>query len=224
MEGRADYMQATAAASMHAYREIQALTNQYNALSGGKWKGLMNMMPRDLPVFNPPTLPYLPEDLSLQAPALNSSKPKGNDFVARNACDYQSAAGKVSAIQMLGHSMNAVAIPKGGEVVYEFESPLEGDAVLRTALIPTQPSDRGDLRYAVRIDNQAPVVISLKEPYRSEQWKQNVLRGQALKQTPIHLTKGSHKLYIKALDDHIIVDQWMVDFNKKRQFYVIPIR
>jgi hypothetical protein len=48
-----------------------------------------------------------------------------------------------------------------------------------------------------------------------------VLRCQALKQTPVRLTKGSHKLYIKALDDHIIVDQWMVDFNKERKFYVI---
>ena len=50
-----------------------------------------------------------------------------------------------------------------------------------------------------------------------------VLRCQALKQTPVRLTKGSHKLYIKALDDHIIVDQWMVDFNKERKFYVISV-
>jgi hypothetical protein len=224
MEGRADYMQATAAASMHAYREIQALTNQYNALSGGKWKGLMNMMPRDLPVFNPPTLPYLPEDLSLQAPALNSSKPKGNDFVARNACDYQSAAGKVSAIQMLGHSMNAVSIPKGSELVYEFTTEKEGDATLFTAMIPTQPNDKGDLRYQVLIDDQEPVTISLKEKYRSDFWKLSVLRGQALKQTPVRVTKGKHTLKLKALDDHIICDQWMLDFKKDRKFYVIPVQ
>jgi hypothetical protein len=118
--------------------------------------------------------------------------------------------------------MQAVSLPKGGELVYEFDSPAEGDAVLRTAMIPTQPSDKGDLRYEVRIDDQAPVVISLKEKYRSEQWKKNVLRCQALKQTPVRLTKGSHKLYIKALDDHIIVDQWMVDFKTGRKFYVIP--
>ena len=233
-EGRQEEMERYAAGSIRAYREIQDLTERYNnELAGGKWKGIMNMMPRDLNVFNPPILPYLPEESEkgiVKSEKSATAIPTSSDFVTRNACDYQAShplslegAGG-GPIQMLGHSMNAVSIPKGGEVVYEFESPLEGDAVLRTALIPTQPSDRGDLRYAVRIDNQAPVVISLKEPYRSEQWKQNVLRGQALKQTPIHLTKGSHKLYIKALDDHIIVDQWMVDFNKERQFYVIPIR
>ena len=124
---------------------------------------------------------------------------------------------------MLGHSMNAVAIPKGGEVTYEFKREQEGDAVLYTAMIPTQPNDRGDLRYQVTFDDQEPVVISLKEPFRSEVWKQNVLRGQALKATPVKVRKGAHTLRIKALDDHIVLDQWMLDFKLNRKFYVIPI-
>ena len=195
-----------------AYNLIQMLTEGYNKMNNGKWKGLMSAAPRDLPVFAPDVHTEL------------SQHPSAGPYIARNACQYDNSTSPCKVIDMLGHSMQAVSLPKGGELMYNFESPVEGDAVLRTALIPTQPSDRGDLRYEVRIDNQPPVVISLKEPYRSEQWKQNVLRGQALKQTPIHLTKGLHKLYIKALDDHIIVDQWMVDFNKERKFYVIPIK
>jgi hypothetical protein len=74
----------------------------------------------------------------------------------------------------------------------------------------------------VTLDDQQPVVISLKEPYRSERWKQNVLRCQALTKTPVKLSKGQHTLKIKALDDHIIADQWMLDFFPDRQFYVIP--
>ena len=229
MEGREDYMKQTAATSIRAYRSIQELTKQYNELGGGKWQGIMNMMPRELPVFNPPTLPYLPEDLTLQAPALKSSTPRGTDFVARNACHYQASyplslegAGG-GPIQILGHSMNAVSIPKGGELTYEFETQQEGEAVLYTAMIPTQPNDKGDLRYQVQIDNEAPIVISLKEKYRSEFWKVSVLRGQALKQTPVKLSKGSHTLKVKALDDHIIMDQWLLDFKKGRKFYVIPV-
>jgi quinol monooxygenase YgiN len=109
-------------------------------------------------------------------------------------------------------------------VVYEFEVQQEGEAVLYTAMIPTQPNDKGDLRYQVSLDNQEPVTISLKEKYRSEFWKQSVLRGQALKQTPMTVQKGKHTLKIKALDDHIILDQWMLDFKKDRRFYVIPTR
>jgi hypothetical protein len=247
MEGREDYMMQASARSMAAYREIQQLTNYYNnELAGGKWKGMMNMMPRDLPVFNPPTLPYLPEE-SEESLALQASKgraatsiPTSSDFVARNASDYQrfsspsEGQGEISIIQMLGHSMNAVSIPKGGELVYEFETEKDGDATLYTAMIPTQPNDKGDLRYSVQLDNNEPVVISLKEKYRSEFWKTSVLRGQALKQTPVRLTpnlsptgegnsKGKHTLKIKALDDHIIMDQWMIDFKPGRKFYVVPV-
>ena len=118
--------------------------------------------------------------------------------------------------------MNAVAIPKGGELTFRFKVEQEGEAILYTAMIPTQPNDKGDLRYTVQIDDQSPVTISLKEPYRSEFWKLSVLRGQALKQTPVTLQKGPHTLTIKALDDHIIADQWMIDFKPDRQFYMIP--
>ncbi len=194
------------------YNLIQMLTEAYNTMNNGKWKGLMSAAPRELPVFAPNVHTELPQH------------PSGGPCIARNACQYDSSTSPCTVIDMLGHSMKAVALAKGNTLIYEFESPVEGDAVLRTAMIPTQPSDKGDLRYEVRIDDQTPVVISLKEPYRSEQWKKNVLRCQALKQTPIRLTKGPHKLYIKALDDHIIVDQWMVDFNKEREFYVIPAK
>jgi hypothetical protein len=143
--------------------------------------------------------------------------------IACNAYDYDAASTGCQGIQMLGHSMNAVSIPKSGELVYHFHAQREGDAVLYTAMIPTQPNDRGDLRYQVTLDNQQPVFISLKEKFRSDFWKLSVLRGQALKQTAVKLTKGDHTLKIKALDDHIIMDQWMIDFKPGRKFYVIPV-
>ena len=228
MEGRETYMLQASARSMAAYREIQQLTDYYNnELAGGKWKGIMNMMPRDLPVFNPPILPYLGNNNA--TPAKYERKDyQPTDAIARNASTYQSSTGKVCPIQMLGHSMNAVSIPKGCELVYEFDSPLpsegQGEAILYTAMIPTQPNDKGDLRYQITLDNQPPIVISLKEKYRSEFWKVSVLRGQALKTIPVKLSKGQHTLKIKALDDHIIADQWMIDFKKDRKFYVIPVK
>jgi len=201
------------ATSHLAYEEIAALTHRYNTLAHGKWRGLMDAAPRQLPVF---------EDICGQ---LSDDEPFNG--IACNACDYQSSTGEICPIQMLGHSMNAVSIPKGGELIYEFDLPLplegQGEAILYTAMIPTQPNDKGDLRYSVQIDNAEPVIISLKEKYRSEFWKLSVLRGQALKETPVKVSKGQHTLKIKALDDHIIADQWMIDFKKDREFYVIPV-
>ncbi len=195
--------------SHRAYEEIQQLTAQYNALSGGRWKGLMDAAPRQLPVFGD-VRGTLAEDADFEG-------------IACNASDYDAASKGCQHIDMLGHSMSAVAIPKGGEMVYHFTTVKEGPAVLYTAMIPTQPLDKGDLRYSVQIDDEKPVVISLKEKYRSEFWKLSVLRGQALKKTPLTLAKGMHTLRIKALDNHIVFDQWMLDFNASRPFYVIPV-
>jgi hypothetical protein len=196
--------------SRRAYEEIQSLTERYNALSDGKWSGLMSAAPRQLPVFG---------QVRTELP----QHPVPGSCVARNACSYTRATEGVQPIQLLGHSMNAVSIPKGGSLTFEFETDIAGDAQLYTAMIPTQPSDRGDLRYSVSLDGAAPVVISLKEPYRSERWKQNVLRAQALKATPVRVSKGKHTLVVKALDDHIILDQWMLDTRPSQSFYVIPV-
>jgi hypothetical protein len=111
---------------------------------------------------------------------------------------------------MLGHSMNAMALEKGGSLTYRFEVEEEGDYQLTTAMIPTQPNDNGDLRYSVSIDGQEPTVYSLKEPFRSERWKQNVLRGQAVRQQRVRLSVGSHTLTIRAMDDHIVFDQFKI--------------
>ena len=202
-----------------AYDEIRSLTSYYNnKMSGGKWKGMMTLNPRKLYVFDAPTLTD-----TLPKIDLKNFKADKSEYIARNAYDYKSASNGVQKVQMLGHSMNAVSIPKGCSLVYEFTCNTSGDAVLYTGMIPTQPNDTGDIRYSVSIDGGQPVVISMKEKFRSERWKQNMLRSQALRATPIKLSKGKHTLEIKALDNHILADQWMVDFAKDRKFYVIPV-
>ena len=74
----------------------------------------------------------------------------------------------------------------------------------------------GDIRYSVTVDDTPAVVWSLKEPFRSEEWKRNVLRNQALRHQTIHLSSGSHQLTIQALDDHIVVDQWKLTAVKTK--------
>ncbi len=201
-------------ASHRAYEEIQQLTAHYNSLSQGKWNRLMSAAPRNLPVFDDVRTKLL----SAVSP-LTSALP-----LARNACDYTSASPGIQPVQMLGHSMQAVRLPKGAELRYQFTLDQGGDLLLYTAMIPTQPNDRGDLRYSVQIDDAPPTVISLKEPFRSERWKQNVLRGQSLRQTPVTLSPGTHTLTIRALDNHIIADQWMLTPQSSSPFYEIPVK
>ena len=182
--------------SHRAYLEIQQLTLRYNEMNGGKWRHLMDAAPRSLPVF---------DDVNAKL----TGKP--TEYVCKmNACDYAEASTGVKTIQMLGHSMKAIALQKNGKLTYRFDVEKDEDYTIRTAQIPTQPQDGGDLRFSVSIDGQEPAVYSLKEPFRSERWKLNVLNGQAVRDTKVHLRKGSHTLTIRALDDHIVIDQIII--------------
>ena len=182
------------AESHRAYEEILLLTSRYNEMQGGKWRGLMDAAPRKLPVF---------DDVRAKLNGTKETAP----VVCWNACDYETASTGARVIQMLGHSMKAVALPKDGTLTYRLDIANEGDYTIVTSLIPTQPNDNGDLRFSVSVDDGEETVYSLKEPFRSERWKQNVLSGQTRRETKVHLAKGIHRLTIRALDDHIVVDQ-----------------
>ena len=255
-EEQEEGMRIACAKAQKAYHHIVALTNCYNiSIANGKWENIMDMHPRDLPVFGAPVLPMLLSGENMEEELSKAHETHGENipyswiarkegFIARNCNEYdrpsprsplkgESRKAKKSSFKgdleglhfnsMLGHSMKAVSLPKGSSLSYSFVSDQEAPAILRIALIPTHPHDKGDVRYAVSIDGGNETVISIKEAYNSEQWKKNVLRGQSVKSIDISLTRGEHTLSIRALDDNIILDQWMIDFNKKRKHYLFPI-
>ena len=149
----------------------------------------MDMKPRNLSVFAAPNLQ------TTQKQEKAGITERKQEFIARNAYDYQTASTKVTPVQMLGHSMRAVPLPKGESLTYTFVTETDGDAVLKVALIPTQPNDKGDLRFSVSVDGAKPTLFSLKEPFRSESWKLNVLRGQAVRDLKLDgLKQGKHTL------------------------------
>lgn len=226
---RKDAMLTACAKSQNAYQEIRRLTDYYNnKMAGGKWKHSMCHDPRDLYVFYPPILPvgltdeevrnYLPPSAVAKEHPIKADK-----CIAMNACRYTHATKGAETIQALGHSMNAVSLPQGSSLTFEFDCPWEGEAVLSTAVIPTQPNDKGDIRFSVSIDGEKPQICSFREKGRTETWKQNVMRGQARKETKHTLKKGKHTLTITALDKHVVIDQWMLDFKKDRKFYLFPL-
>lgn len=212
--------------STKAYREIQQLTDYYNnEMAHGKWRGLMNAAPRGLLVFQSPSLPgeVTEEEMQQYVQEPLEAHLETDGCVVSNACQYQEATEGTQTIPLLGHSLRAVSVPRGGSLTYRFYA-RPGAAVLYTALIPTQPTDGGDLRYSVSIDGQPPVVYSLREPFRSERWKVNVLRGQTVRTSDVRLQGSNHTMVITALDDGLLFDQWMIDYRSDRQFYMFPVK
>ena len=186
----------TMAVCHQAYDDILQLTARYNRMNNGKWHHLMDAAPRQLPVFGD-----VHATLTGKGQGLTTTYP---------AADYTTATDGTQCIQMLGYSMNAVKMRKGGVLSYNVDISQEGYYTLQTALIPTHPIDGGDLRFSMTIDGGEPTLFSLREPFRSERWKDNVLNCQTKRAIKVWLTKGVHQLTLTALDENIVIDQWQL--------------
>lgn len=157
------------AKSQAAHQRIRQLTDYWNnEMADGKWKHTMCWNPRELPVFYAPRLPELLTDdevarysFERRPKAAPLGKSDDHSYVARNASQYDRADSGVEIVEMLGHSQQAVSLPKGKSLSYDFTTELSDSCLLRTAMIPTHPMDKnGDVRYAVSIDGASEEIIS----------------------------------------------------------------
>lgn len=182
-----------------AYDSIAALTQHYNSLENGKWNRMMDFKPRKLPVFN------RVERNAATAPMTADRKA---------ACQWNGAeAKKGNAIvcEGLGYEGKAAEIRKGDALTFSFGN-LKTDSVeVDIRLLPNHPVHGDKLRFSVSLDGAEPEVIAYETKGRSEEWKENVLRNQAIRKIVLPvLGRKSHQLVIKALDEGVILDQVML--------------
>ena len=157
------------------------------------------------------------------------------DIIAKNAWEWSKAtesplaqaavrgAEKITIRPLLGHSGKAVKLPKGASLSYDFYCDKSGDARFTIAVIPCFLNAVKDMRVSVSIDRGEPVICQLKEVYNSKDWKFDLWRGQTLKSFYVTLPDGSHNVTIKALDDNVMIDQWVLDYDVDREYYVFPV-
>ena len=212
--------------SVLAYRELKRLTDVYNTVAQQKWRGVMNMQPRHLAVF---AAPLLPDTLSAkEIEKYSHQEPitaafENDKCIVRSGSDFLNGTRGWEELNMLGHSQKAVKIKKGGFITYQFDAE-EGTAELRLALIPTHGRLGVPMALSVSIDDGESDTLQITNALGTETWKQGVLRGQIIVKHGIQLSAGTHYLVVRALNEPIVIDQWMIDYNKDRRFYIFPQR
>lgn len=216
----------SAARSIRAYRHLQGLTSLYdNAMARMGLNVEMNAAPQGLAVFGKPLLTDTLSEKEIREYGnyTHSDAPMPNlKAITSLAASYSAASKGANAINMLGRSMRAVSLNAGDSLTYRFTSGTLG-GTLRLAFVPTHALDGGMSQAEVKIDGGAPRTVIITDGTRSERWTKGVLCGQALVNLPVALGPGSHTLTIKALNDHVTFDEWMIDDDSNRQFYVFPI-
>ncbi|GHT24140.1 hypothetical protein AGMMS4957_16680 [Bacteroidia bacterium] len=206
--------------SMNTYREIERITADYNSIENGKWNRMMSSHPRNLPVFEAPIFPYPRRDAARHVSTNDAT------IIAQNATNavetWRAASSK--AIEGLGHSFAAVPIEQSDSLTFVFDISFEGDGWIKVAAIPNHDVDGQGMKIAVSVNGQTLPIADYSVEGRSETWKQNVLRGQAVVTFPFNFRhKGKTTISVKALPPYIIIDQIMVG-NGEMNFYEFPIK
>lgn len=215
----------SAVRSIKAYHKIQELTSRYNEIIKKDGIGMdMDSAPHSLAVFGEPKLTDKLSEVEIKKydhyDALDARLENDNTIV-RNASEYSKASDGAFRVDLLGRSLKSVDLYSGDVLTYSFNTDVLG-GVLRLAFIPTHAIDGGSLQCSVSIDGATPRTIIITDGSHSERWADGVLRGQSVITLPVSLSSGSHTLSIKALSDHVILDQWMIDKDTDRQFYIMP--
>ena len=181
-----------------AYDSIVSLTRIYNEgiHQTGKWRRMMDYQPRKLPVFE------RVERLVAESP-----------LVEEVAYLYQwngseCSEGNPVLCEGLGYEGKAVRLEKGKELTFCFEDCPADSVKVEIYLLPGHPVDGGQLRIVAAMDGKSSQPISYHTQGRSEEWKENVLKNQAVRKVTLPVRKGgSHRLVIKALDEGVVLDQ-----------------
>lgn len=220
---------AAAAVSLTAYNQLKQLNAQYTTIASRHRQPSLVVYGAEM---QSPTLPGTLSASDIQKyrkEAFNRTedlKPLNNyksDVIAKNACDWTTTSESIQPLHLLGHSNRAVKLPKGASLNYTFYTSQSGDARFTLAAIPNYMSGVKNMRVSVSIDHAEPVELEINEAYNGKQWKLDLWRGQTLRNFYVTLPSGNHSIEIKALDDHVILDQWILDYDVDREYYVIPV-
>lgn len=184
--------------SHDAFDRILALTDTFNNLNGGKWKHMMSYKPRNLPVFE-----RVKEEMSENGLAMEEF-PR----MVLNGTDF---GGSGQAQESLGYVGQAVEIAKGGELFYDLPKLSQDSLTVEVRLLPTHPVAGGELRFGIALDDGPIQEVSYKTQGRSEEWKQNVLRNQAIRVCKIAVNPlGKYRLRLVAIDEGVVLDQVLI--------------
>jgi hypothetical protein len=71
------------------------------------------------------------------------------------------------------------------------------------------------LRFALSVDDGDAKVVDYHTEGRSEEWKQNILRGQAQRTLTFPIAHGmkNHRLAFRAMDDGVVLDEIAINNN-----------
>ncbi len=210
-----------------ALHRIERLTEQYNAQSGGKWRGIMDHRPRRLPVFDmPPVSPSSPATTESQAApqrgwqVIDIDPAKFVRLHDRNRVGWRVIEGlgpRGRAITVL--PQRNVPTQRSPQVIrehvpfaeYTVKTAHAGEVDVVVEALPTHAlTPAHQILAAVSINEHEPVVVEFDQGDDDEHdptWQVNVLRSAMFGRVKLRVPGGTFKLRLWAADGGLVVQR-----------------
>ncbi|MBC7915856.1 MAG: glycosyl hydrolase 115 family protein, partial [Pyrinomonadaceae bacterium] len=110
---------------------------------------------------------------------------------------------------------------------YDFYNSTPAKPVFNIYTLPTHAvNPTYSMRYGISVDNGPVKIVDFKTLGRSEEWKQNILRNNAIRKVETEaLSAGKHTFRIYMIDPGVILDRIIIDFGAfetKKAYSVLP--
>ncbi len=181
--------------ALQGHTDIYRLTNEYHQLLDGKWNHMMGFWKGHSMYKEVDTTRHCPPIL---APAL------------KNSYTLTPKDGKADAhshiVNRLGYSNCALAFEKGDS--FTTEIPPSTDSLKITfAFVPNHPVDAKKLEVCIDIEGTHSHYLQYETYGRSEEWKLNIERNQALRTITVPSSTKKRTLKVTATTPAVILDE-----------------
>ena len=203
-----------------AFQKIGDLTEKYNkTIAGGKWDGIMDYQPRKQKQFN---MPPVAEIDSISSVETEQKMPK---FAIVKADEYKEYYGALKNLKDLGISGTAMTVWPLNMFSYkeitdapyvEYLVPVKaGKNSIEARFLPTFPIHDGDtMNVAVTVNEEEPVISSLKTKATEGKWKNTVLQGyNDATVTYIADKDGEVPVRVTMMDPGIVLSEIYVNYD-----------
>ncbi|HEX7982436.1 MAG TPA: hypothetical protein VF616_02865, partial [Duganella sp.] len=185
-------------------------------LADRKWRHMMDMAPRRLPVFAEPAWPAAP-GVAARTSVPPASAPRPVSIAVANAAphpqwqriDELGSMGAVLRSPLAAPSIDAGQAAAAAPLVIEFETDGSAPVGIDIVALPTHPlTSEHQLRLGYQIDDGPLQVLDYRTQGRSEEWKRNVLSNTAVRSLPPQrFAPGKHRLQLYAMDPGFVLDR-----------------
>ena len=181
--------------SAEAYDSIASLTRIYNqGISNfGKWNGIMDMHPRRLSVFSPVTSPLAP---SHEKEITENESDMALNMQTDGECHTTTFSTPLTSNPSSLTTNPSPLTPNPSSLTFEVR------------LLPSHPVEGNKLSFQLTLDGADSKEIEYQTYGRSEEWKQNILRGYAVRKITLPTNgKKKHKLTFRPLTPGVVLQE-----------------